>query len=117
MPVSILIVDDEPDVAVLFRQQFRRETREGTYVLHFVLSASEALERLADEIEPQLIVIRDADFWSALLAMPCSAFASKIIVLGAVLPGCAVTAAPTDGLTFGAPADRLSLPPNRSCSI
>ena len=57
MPVSILIVDDEPDVAVLFRQQFRRETREDIYVLHFALSASEALERLAGEIEPQLIVI------------------------------------------------------------
>ena len=57
MPVSILIVDDEPDVAVLFRQQFRRETREGVYVLHFALSASEALERLRYEIEPQLIVI------------------------------------------------------------
>jgi CheY-like chemotaxis protein len=57
MPVSILIVDDEPDVALLFRQQFRREAREGVYVLHFALSASEALERLAGEIEPQLIVI------------------------------------------------------------
>jgi CheY-like chemotaxis protein len=57
MPVSILIVDDEPDVAVLFRQQFRRETRDGVYVLHFALSASEALERLAGEIEPQLVVI------------------------------------------------------------
>jgi CheY-like chemotaxis protein len=57
MPVSILIVDDEPDVADLFRQHFRRETREGVYVLHFALSASEALERLANEIEPQLVVI------------------------------------------------------------
>jgi CheY-like chemotaxis protein len=57
MPVSILIVDDEPDVAALFRQQFRRETRDGVYVLHFALSASEALERLANEIEPQLVVI------------------------------------------------------------
>ena len=57
MTVSIFIVDDEPDVAVLFRQQFRRETREGVYVLHFALSAAEALERLAGEIEPQLIVI------------------------------------------------------------
>jgi CheY-like chemotaxis protein len=57
MPVSILIVDDEPDVAVLFRQQFRREAREGAYVLHFALSAFEALDRLAGEIEPQLIVI------------------------------------------------------------
>jgi CheY-like chemotaxis protein len=57
MPLSILIVDDEPDVAMLFRQQFRREIREGVYVLHFALSAAEALDRLAGEIEPQLIVI------------------------------------------------------------
>jgi hypothetical protein len=35
MSVSILIVDDEPDVANLFRQRFRRESRQGTYVLHF----------------------------------------------------------------------------------
>ena len=57
MPVSILIVDDEPDVAVLFQQHFRRETRDGVYVLHFALSAAEALRRLAGDIEPQLIVI------------------------------------------------------------
>jgi CheY-like chemotaxis protein len=57
MPVSILIVDDEPDVAVLFQQHFRREMREGVYVLHFALSAAEALDRLAKEIEPQLVVI------------------------------------------------------------
>ena len=37
MTVSILVVDDEPDVATLFRQQFRREAREGAYVLHFAL--------------------------------------------------------------------------------
>ena len=57
MSVSILIVDDEADVADLFRQRFRRETRDGTYVLHFAYSGEEALEKLADEIEPQLIVI------------------------------------------------------------
>jgi hypothetical protein len=34
MGFSILIVDDEPDVAE-FRQRFRRETRQGTYVLHY----------------------------------------------------------------------------------
>jgi hypothetical protein len=33
MSVSILVVDDEPDVAELFRQRFRRETRRGTYVM------------------------------------------------------------------------------------
>jgi CheY-like chemotaxis protein len=57
MTVSILIVDDEADVAELFRQRFRREARQGLYVLHFALSGEEALEKLADEIEPQLIVI------------------------------------------------------------
>jgi CheY-like chemotaxis protein len=52
-----LVVDDEPDVADLFRQHFRREARQGTYVLHFADSGEAALERLAGEIEPQLIVI------------------------------------------------------------
>ena len=57
MSVSILIVDDEDDVAALFRQHFRREVRQGLYVLHFASSAEEALEKLEDRIEPQLIVI------------------------------------------------------------
>jgi len=57
MSVSILVVDDETDVAELFRQQFRREARQGTYVLHFAYSGKEALEKLAADIEPQLIVI------------------------------------------------------------
>ena len=57
MSVSILVVDDEPDVALLFRQRFRREVREGTYVMHFASSGEKALEQLADEIEPTLIVI------------------------------------------------------------
>ena len=57
MSFSILVVDDEPDVAELFRQRFRREIRQGIYVLHFAVSGEEALARLAGEIEPQLIVI------------------------------------------------------------
>ena len=57
MSVSILVVDDEPDVADLFRQCFRREARQGTYVLHFAHSGEEALDKLAAGIEPQLIVI------------------------------------------------------------
>ena len=54
---SILIVDDEPDVADLFRQRFRREARQGTYVMHFAASGSEALDRLAGEIRPTLIAV------------------------------------------------------------
>ena len=57
MSASILVVDDEPDVADLFRQHFRREVRQGNYVMHFAASGEQALERLAGEIEPELIVI------------------------------------------------------------
>jgi CheY-like chemotaxis protein len=55
--VSILIVDDEADVAELFRQQFRHEVRQGVYVMHFAQSGEEALARLDDGIRPELMVI------------------------------------------------------------
>ena len=57
MSVSILVVDDEPDAAELFRQRFRREARQGTYVLHFAGSGEEALVKLDDGVRPELIVI------------------------------------------------------------
>ena len=57
MTVSILVVDDESDVAELFRQRFRREVRQGTYAMHFANSGEEALDRLVDGIEPALMVI------------------------------------------------------------
>ena len=57
MSVSILVVDDEPDVALLFRQQFRREVRDGTYVMHVANSGEMALEQLNGGIEPTPIVI------------------------------------------------------------
>ena len=56
MGVSILIVDDEADVAELFRQQFRREVRQGVYVMHFAQSGEEALTKLDDGIRPELIL-------------------------------------------------------------
>ena len=57
MSVSILIVDDEPDVADLFRQRFRHDARQGTYVMHFAASGAEALDWLAGEIQPTLIAV------------------------------------------------------------
>jgi len=57
MVVSILVVDDEADVAEPFRQRFRREARQGTYVLHFANSGDEALALLDDTIEPELLVV------------------------------------------------------------
>jgi CheY-like chemotaxis protein len=57
MSVSILVVDDEADVEDLFRQQFRREVRQGQYVIHFAQSAEEALNKLNTGVEPELIVV------------------------------------------------------------
>ena len=49
MTVRILVVDDEPDVEILFRQQFRRELREG-HTLDFALSGEAALGKLASQV-------------------------------------------------------------------
>jgi CheY-like chemotaxis protein len=57
MNVSILVVDDEPDVALLFRQCIRHEVRDGTYVMHFANSGEDALQKLEKGIESRLIVV------------------------------------------------------------
>jgi len=57
MTVSILVVDDEPDIIELFRQRFRREVRDGQYALHFAESGEHALELLRKGIRPELILI------------------------------------------------------------
>jgi CheY-like chemotaxis protein len=54
---SILVVDDEPDVADLFRQHFRREARQGIYVMHFAASGAEALDRLSEEFRPAVVAV------------------------------------------------------------
>ena len=43
MSLLILVVDDEPDVEVLFRQQFRRDLRAGRFTMEFAQSAPAAL--------------------------------------------------------------------------
>jgi CheY-like chemotaxis protein len=53
----ILVVDDEPDVEVLFRQQFRRDLRAGRFTMEFAQSAPTALERIADAAGQSLILI------------------------------------------------------------
>jgi CheY-like chemotaxis protein len=55
--VSILVVDDESDVAELYRQRFRREVRQGTYAMHFANSGEDALDKLDGGVEPNLIAI------------------------------------------------------------
>jgi CheY-like chemotaxis protein len=53
----ILVVDDEPDVETLFRQQFRRELRAGRFAMEFAMSAPDALERAKTLPDPSLILI------------------------------------------------------------
>jgi CheY-like chemotaxis protein len=53
----ILVVDDEPDVEVLFRQHFRRDLRSARFTMDFAQSASAALQRIAATEEESLILI------------------------------------------------------------
>jgi CheY-like chemotaxis protein len=55
--VLVLVVDDEPDVEALFRQQFRRDLRAQRFMMDFASSAADALTRIADTIEQSLILI------------------------------------------------------------
>jgi CheY-like chemotaxis protein len=53
----ILVVDDEPDVEVLFRQQFRRDLRADRFTMEFAQSAPMALQRITDACDRALILI------------------------------------------------------------
>ena len=57
MDVLVLVVDDEPDVEALFRQQFRRDLRSQRFMMDFANSASDALKRIGSTIEQSLILI------------------------------------------------------------
>ncbi|MCC5932630.1 MAG: response regulator [Candidatus Cyclonatronum sp.] len=45
--MKILVVDDEQDVELLFRQKFRRELKKGLIELAFAFSGEEAMQVLA----------------------------------------------------------------------
>ena len=72
------VVDDEPDVAELFRQRFRGETRQGKYVLHYATSGAEALDRLAGEIEPTLVAVLSDINMPGMDGWNCSARSSSV---------------------------------------
>ena len=57
MTLLVLVVDDEPDVEILFRQQFRRELRAGRFTMEFASSAPAALKRITDAEAISLILI------------------------------------------------------------
>jgi CheY-like chemotaxis protein len=53
----ILVVDDEPDVEMLFRQQFRRDLRGGRFTMEFAQSAAAALDAIVSASDASLILI------------------------------------------------------------
>ncbi|HUI15505.1 MAG TPA: response regulator [Xanthobacteraceae bacterium] len=57
MNLLILVVDDEPDVEVLFRQQFRRDLRAGRFTMEFAQSAAAALDAISSAADASLILI------------------------------------------------------------
>ena len=57
MKPLILVVDDEPDVEVLFRRQFRRDVRADRFMMEFAQSANVALQCIADAKSVSLILI------------------------------------------------------------
>jgi CheY-like chemotaxis protein len=57
LTLLILVVDDEPDVEPLFRQQFRRELRAGRFGMAFASSAPEALRIIGTSGGATLILI------------------------------------------------------------
>jgi CheY-like chemotaxis protein len=53
----VLVVDDEPDVEMLFRQQFRRDLRDNRFTMDFAQSGESALQRISDASGQSLILI------------------------------------------------------------
>ena len=57
MTLLILVVDDEPDVEALFRQQFRRDLRASRFVMEFASSGEAALRQIDAAEGVSLILI------------------------------------------------------------
>ncbi len=57
MALRILVVDDEEDVELLFRQRFRKEVNEAKVKLHFANSGAKALLELEDVTNQDIIII------------------------------------------------------------
>ena len=57
MSVSILIVDDEPDIIDLFKRRFRQEIKNGDFEMHFAASGEDALHQLGSQSEPEIMLI------------------------------------------------------------
>lgn len=57
MSVSIMVVDDEPDVVELFKRRFRRELKRGDYAMYFAISGEDAMDQLKQDLQPEVMLI------------------------------------------------------------
>jgi CheY-like chemotaxis protein len=57
MSLLILVLDDEPDVEVLFRKRFRRDLRAGRFTMEFAQSGPDVLQRISGATDVSLILI------------------------------------------------------------
>jgi CheY-like chemotaxis protein len=57
MSLLTLVVGDEPDVEMLFRQQFRHDIRTARFTMDFAQSADTALQRIDDAAGNSLILM------------------------------------------------------------
>jgi CheY-like chemotaxis protein len=55
--MKFLVVDDERDVEMLFRQKFRKEIRSGLIELEFAFSGQDAIDRLNSIQPPDVLYI------------------------------------------------------------
>ena len=55
--MKVMVVDDEKDIEILFRQKFRKEIQQGKIAFHFAFSAEEAIEYLQHNGTTELVLI------------------------------------------------------------
>jgi hypothetical protein len=101
------VVDDESDVADLFRQRFRHEVRQGVYAIHCAGSRADALGKLAGAVEPTH-ASAEVEYWPATLM-------ASVLLSGCVSQGAYdQLQAQNQQLQQQVAADKAHLSPNAS---
>ena len=55
--MKVMVVDDEEDIQILFKQRFRKEIKAGKIEFYFAISAEAALNYLDNETEASVVLI------------------------------------------------------------
>lgn len=57
--MTILVVDDEQDIKILFEQRFRKEIRDGAIIFAFCYSGEEALDWYKENPSNVILILSD----------------------------------------------------------